>query len=96
MSNRRSLLRLTVAFPWATANSAIDASINRSARLRQAILKWEFEGKLVPQDAADDAAAALLERIRTANAAASRPEAQADSAEKPRERGLRAWRGRKK
>lgn len=36
----------------------------RAARLRQAILKRAFKGRLVPQDPADEPAGALLERIR--------------------------------
>jgi type I restriction enzyme, S subunit len=40
----------------------------RSERLRQAILKWAFEGKLVDQDPTDEPARALLERIRTETA----------------------------
>jgi type I restriction enzyme S subunit len=43
----------------------------RCTRLRQSILKWAFEGKLVEQDANDEPAAALLERIR-----APRPQAK--------------------
>ncbi len=46
------------------AESAIEQSLKRAARLRQSILKRAFEGKLVPQDPADEPANALLQRIR--------------------------------
>jgi len=42
----------------------IDKSIQRSSRLRQAILKRAFEGKLIPQDPNDEPASVHLEKIR--------------------------------
>jgi type I restriction enzyme S subunit len=41
-----------------------EANLKRAERLRQAILKRAFEGKLVPQDQSDEPAGVLLERIR--------------------------------
>ncbi len=52
----------------------VDANLKRAARLRQGILKRAFEGRLVPQDPADEPAAALLERLRSAPAAGSASE----------------------
>jgi type I restriction enzyme, S subunit len=51
----------------------IDVQVARARRLRQAILKRAFEGKLVPQDPADESASALLDRIRAERAASIVP-----------------------
>ena len=48
--------------------AVLDASLRRAARLRQAILKKAFEGRLVPQDPNDEPASVLLDRIRSARA----------------------------
>jgi len=46
----------------------IEISLQRTVRLRQAVLKWAFEGKLVDQDPNDEPAAELLARIRAKRA----------------------------
>lgn len=47
------------------------AATERSARLRQSILKWAFEGKLADQDPNDEPASALLNRIKIEREAAT-------------------------
>jgi type I restriction enzyme S subunit len=53
---------------------AIDGDIQRIEmrvpRLRQSVLRWAFEGRLVDQDPTDEPASALLERIRDEREAA--------------------------
>ena len=53
--------RLSVA---REAEKAVEANLKRIARLRQAILKRAFEGKLVPQNPNDEPAEKLLEKIK--------------------------------
>ncbi len=53
--------RLSVAD---AAEQQVEHALQRAARLRQAILKLAFEGKLVPQDPTDESAAALPEPKR--------------------------------
>lgn len=42
----------------------VEQLLKRAQRLRQAILRRTFAGKLVPQDPTDEPATALLDRIR--------------------------------
>jgi type I restriction enzyme S subunit len=51
----------------------VEANLRRASRLRQGILKRAFEGKLVPQDPADEPADRLLKRIRESRQGASGP-----------------------
>jgi hypothetical protein len=60
-------LLLFVQIALGQIDTAIDHDLARAVRLRQAILKREFSGQLVPQDAADEPAAAFLGRIEGTN-----------------------------
>jgi type I restriction enzyme, S subunit len=51
-----------------TLKGQLSTTVARAARLRQAILKKAFEGKLVPQDLNDEPASILLDRIRAERA----------------------------
>jgi type I restriction enzyme S subunit len=53
-----------------SAHSIVRPSITGSASLRQSILKWAFEGRLVDQDPTEESASALLERIASERGAA--------------------------
>ena len=64
------------------AEAAVVANLKRAARMRQAVLKRAFEGKLVPQDPNDEPASVLLERV-----GAERAQAMATA---PKRRGRRA------
>lgn len=51
-----------------STEGGVEVQIRRLSRLRQSILKWAFEGKLVDQDTADEPAFLLLERIKAERA----------------------------
>ena len=74
------------------AEAAVEASLTRAERLRQSILKQVFSGQLVPQDANDEPASALLERIRAEREAAK--EAEAPKARTRRSRAASSGRGK--
>jgi type I restriction enzyme, S subunit len=50
----------------AAMEATVAANLARAGRLRQAVLKRAFEGRLVAQDAGDESAEVLLARIQTA------------------------------
>jgi type I restriction enzyme S subunit len=51
----------------------VEVALRRAERLRQAILKRAFEGRLVPQDPADEPASVLLARIHGSRQGAKSP-----------------------
>lgn len=60
----RIVASLEAQFSVADNNEyVVGASAVRSGRVRQSILKWAFEGRLVDQDPTDEPASKLLERI---------------------------------
>lgn len=63
------------------AGRSIESAMQRATRLRQSILKQAFEGKLVPQDPADEPAEIMLAKIQ-----AQKPEKKSKAAPKPMKR----------
>jgi type I restriction enzyme S subunit len=63
-----------------TMADAVEESVKRQmargSRLRQSILRWAFEGKLVNQDPNEEPACMALDRIRAEKAAAGMPESR--------------------
>jgi len=67
-----SAVERTISVALAIEQTA-GANEARCFRLRQSIVKWAFEGKLVDQDPNDEPASLLLDRIRAERAACMRP-----------------------
>lgn len=68
------ILRLVSEALAASADTLamLDAEAADAARLKQSILKAAFEGRLVPQDPADEPASAMLARLKTIPSSAPR------------------------
>jgi type I restriction enzyme, S subunit len=67
---------------------AAHSSQLKAFRLRQSILKWAFEGRLVDHDPTDEPASILLERIRAERASATdKPPRRARSARAAKKQG---------
>lgn len=73
LEEQREVMRVIAAqLEHVTAlETDIDVNLGKAEALRQAILKKAFAGELVPQDPADEPAAALLARIAAEREAAS-------------------------
>jgi type I restriction enzyme, S subunit len=64
-----------------STSDIVNGSRVRADRLRQSILKWAFEGRLVDQDPTDEPASVLLDRIRAERASVTdKPPRRARSA----------------
>jgi len=70
------------------SESACVANGQRCTSLRQSILKWAFEGRLVDQDPTDEPASVLLDRIRAEREAAPVRRSRSPRRARPR-RGVR-------
>ncbi|MBW6400314.1 hypothetical protein KPL78_20810 [Roseomonas sp. HJA6] len=70
---RRELVAIVAAVREAQTDATELPADEFAARLRQSILHAAFTGRLVPQDPADEPAAALLARLRAAPATTRRP-----------------------
>ena len=68
----------------------VEASLKRAARLRQAILRRAFAGKLVPQDPNDEPGSVLLDRIRAERAAAAAGEPKRRRSRRTSKNGTRS------
>jgi type I restriction enzyme, S subunit len=68
----------------------VSKNLVRNRRLRQSILKWAFEGKLVDQDPTDEPAEQLLARIRAERAATAPEPKRPRAAKSPRKKKVTA------
>ena len=64
----------------------VERDLMRCARLRQSILKWAFEGRLVDQNPSDEPASVLLDRIRAEREAAPARRSRSPRRARPRRR----------
>jgi Restriction endonuclease S subunits len=70
---REIVSRLRSSLDMASEIEAVcESELSRAAVVRQAVLKYAFSGKLVPQDLNDEPASELLARIRAQRASESR------------------------